>query len=1061
MDQAGSVAPERTGDDPNLGCDVFISYAREDRPFVGRLHDALSADGRQAWVDWEGIPASAKWMAEVRSAIDAAQAFCFVISPDSVESAVCREEAAHAAASSKRIVPVLVRSVDDGLVPEPVAVHNWIDFSDRRHFDEAFQTLVDAIAVDPDWTRTHTRLLVRAKEWDQADRDRAGLLRGADLTAAESWLASAEGKDLRPTTLQTAYMLASRKAATRRQRAAIGVIAGVLAMALALSTFALVQAHTAERQRAEALQARAQAVSEASIARSRELAGASQGNLAVDPELSLLLAIEAADASHTQQAESALRNALNASLVRVAYRHSGSVWSVAASDDGSLIAGGWDDGTVVVLDAKTGKLTESVRAGPPGHGVELVAFGPPGILMTAVSRDRTYRSNRVTATVWDLKTGKALMSAPHRRRFQPARFNADELLDWGPRISSDGRRLVTVVGPTATVWDTASGRVVTSVRQSGQILGIDLSPNGKLLATAGKDGTVGVWSVPAGHQVGLLRPRWRGSSAHERPWAGVVAFNPAGDTLMVGTYGLDSYRVGSWRHRVVSQVWDQGHPRFPGLRGMSRGTTYRTPVDFIDYAGDNLLVAHDGRLTTVDPNTGRRSRTVGLAPELVSPEAGRSPNGVAVNADQVTIRPRYGQVAAQLLQKDYFTQIAFAGRSHMVTGDDSGALKLWQTTPPTRTVHIEQPAEASLSNDGDTLTVAGQDGVVSIIDTTTLTVRARLAAGATCHTNCYGTRFSASGDGQVVVTSADETSGATFDDTVVRSWDGADGHLLFQSHISPTAFSEAVVSDDGSTVAIDHRHAVVILDSRTGHLLRTIRVPEAYSWGVALSSDGSRLLTASSRGQTTWFTLRLWDTTTGQRVGERRLDDGRFMTYPDTLAIAPDGRHVLVSYEFRGAGRAIIWDGEANSIVASRRSGLGRDGAVFSPDGTSVAAVTDDVLEVWDTATGALMTTAQGSGNLTNPQFSPGGRLVIAQGDGGYGFAVWDAATGAEVTASPDAYHTCATLDSAGQVITCDISRLTARPCDACGTFDELLALARTRVTREMSPDERAIYLTR
>jgi hypothetical protein len=35
-------------------------------------------------------------MAEVRAAIDEADCFCFVVSPDSVESPVCREEAAHA-----------------------------------------------------------------------------------------------------------------------------------------------------------------------------------------------------------------------------------------------------------------------------------------------------------------------------------------------------------------------------------------------------------------------------------------------------------------------------------------------------------------------------------------------------------------------------------------------------------------------------------------------------------------------------------------------------------------------------------------------------------------------------------------------------------------------------------------------------------------------------------------------------------------------------------------------------------------------------------------------------
>jgi len=39
--------------------DVVISYAREDRRFVQRVHDALANQGRESWGDREGIAASA------------------------------------------------------------------------------------------------------------------------------------------------------------------------------------------------------------------------------------------------------------------------------------------------------------------------------------------------------------------------------------------------------------------------------------------------------------------------------------------------------------------------------------------------------------------------------------------------------------------------------------------------------------------------------------------------------------------------------------------------------------------------------------------------------------------------------------------------------------------------------------------------------------------------------------------------------------------------------------------------------------------------------------------
>ena len=36
--------------------DVFISYSRKDGDFARRLTNALTASGRDVWVDWEDIP---------------------------------------------------------------------------------------------------------------------------------------------------------------------------------------------------------------------------------------------------------------------------------------------------------------------------------------------------------------------------------------------------------------------------------------------------------------------------------------------------------------------------------------------------------------------------------------------------------------------------------------------------------------------------------------------------------------------------------------------------------------------------------------------------------------------------------------------------------------------------------------------------------------------------------------------------------------------------------------------------------------------------------------------
>ena len=64
--------------------DLFISYSRKDKEFVRALHTALTAQGHSAWVDWEDIPLTADWLKEIYEAIEAADTFVFVISPDSV-----------------------------------------------------------------------------------------------------------------------------------------------------------------------------------------------------------------------------------------------------------------------------------------------------------------------------------------------------------------------------------------------------------------------------------------------------------------------------------------------------------------------------------------------------------------------------------------------------------------------------------------------------------------------------------------------------------------------------------------------------------------------------------------------------------------------------------------------------------------------------------------------------------------------------------------------------------------------------------------------------------------
>ena len=268
-----------------------------------RLRSALEAAGWVVWVDEDDIPPAAEWRDELAAGIRTAHTFVFVLSPDSVASEYCQWELAQAVSLGKRLIPVVIRPVDEP--PEELAARQYVFMREQDDFDQSFKTLDTAIRTDLEWVREHRLWLLAALRWATQDRDRSLLLRGRDLKAAEAWLArQGERTEPRPTQLQTEFLLASRAWETRHVRIIAGAVMVALAVSSALGVVALLQRNDARNQ--------------AAIARSRELALSSTSQLSIDPERSLLLATEAVDAAPTAEADGALRRAVFSSRVRVA-----------------------------------------------------------------------------------------------------------------------------------------------------------------------------------------------------------------------------------------------------------------------------------------------------------------------------------------------------------------------------------------------------------------------------------------------------------------------------------------------------------------------------------------------------------------------------------------------------------------------------------------------------------------------------------------------------------------------------------------------------------------------
>jgi WD40 repeat protein len=288
---------------------VFISYSRKDIAPVRRMHAALAAREHQTWVDWEGIPPTAEWMREIRGAVDAAQAFAFVLSPDSLASRVCREELEHAVAQGKRLIPVVCRDVVASEVPEPLARLNWVYCREQDDFEAAMNLLVQAVDTDLQHVQTHTQLLLRAVDWEGRGQDSSLTLRGAALSAAERWLAEGAAQTPRPTALQTRYILQSRRTADRRRLSLLGAAGAALVVVAVLGVATFIERRNAARQQTLAIAGRLAA--DADLVREQSALGMPGQTL----ERSLLLAAESArqlDAvgATALQTDRALRRAL-------------------------------------------------------------------------------------------------------------------------------------------------------------------------------------------------------------------------------------------------------------------------------------------------------------------------------------------------------------------------------------------------------------------------------------------------------------------------------------------------------------------------------------------------------------------------------------------------------------------------------------------------------------------------------------------------------------------------------------------------------------------------------
>jgi WD40 repeat protein len=886
-----------------------MSYSHLDRPFAVRLHQALIGAGKDVWLDEEDILPASKWAKDLKDAIEGADSFVVVITPDWAASAECRKELEHAATLDKRIIPLNLRATPLEQLPDALRAQQFVP--PRGGFEDDFEAsvrlLTAAIETDSEWVRQHTRWAKKAFEWEEHGRDRSFLLSGSELAASEQYLAQATGKHPEPGERQSAFVLASRQGATLRQRRLLGGVSVALVVALVLGGLALIQWR--------------QAVANQHTAQSRQIAAESETALNSDPELSTLLALQALKVRPTAQAEAALRDALPQLQVLRTLPGATTMEAATFSPNGKEVLTADLDGNVVLWNTSTGAPLRA-RRDPQGRSIVTVAFNATGTEFLTASLDGSYGA----ATIWNAATDR-----PVRQLLEPAGDMADSA-SFNPELnqvafSPDGREVVTAGGDAARVWSVATGQVLQTLQPAGHaaVSNATFSPDGnEVVITAGT--TAQVWNLGTGRQQ-------------------LTVTEPGGARLTTTAFSPDGSQIVTAGADGTARVWNAVTGLLEQVMIESGGAVLNG-ASFSPDGSEVVTASDNGTATTWNVRTGARLLVLrGHRGPVFAASFSRDGTKVVTASEDGTAKvwdafPAGTQrVLADPAGAPFYDVAANQQGTQIVAVTGTGAADQWDTSRG-HLVHRFVVASGGWINgvdfspDGKEVVTAGEaDGAARVWSA--VTGRQRLVMRDPSSAAMYTASFSPNGK-EIVTASGDGTariwSAATGKELVLITEPRSGGlGVVFSASFGPHGDDVVTSSLDGS---------VRIWSATTGKQLRVMTEPgRAAVITAAFNPSGSEVVTASADGS-----ARIWSTATGSQLQELSEPGGASIY---SAAFNRSGSEVVTS---SADGSARIWSAATGDQLTVFTTGFEARDSVFSPDGSAVVSTTfGGIAVIWST----------------------------------------------------------------------------------------------------------------
>lgn len=596
------------------------------------------------------------------------------------------------------------------------------------------------------------------------------------------------------------------------------------------------------------------------------------------------------------------------------------------------------------------------------------------------------------------------------------------------QFSPDGTRIASIGIDGAKIWDSSTYQLLLTLPVEEDLTygpAVAFSPDGKRLAVAVNSGVI-VWDAITGQKQFSFDGDVRGSPNNEMAH---ISFSPDGHRLVVAN--MDG----------TPKVWDIAERiELFSLIGHTR------PCDGIAYSPDGRLIATGddaGIIKVWDSTSGKELFTLTHSGNIHSVAFSPDSKSLASASEDGTLKVWNSATRDTILSlrgTSGLYGVAFMpdGKQLVAAGQD-GTVRAWDVVSGSQLLTLSgntsTVTSVAISPDGKRIASSGYDGTVKIWDA---------SPGRELHTMKGHTDVV----WDVAFSYIDSIAwlGSVSADGTAKLWDPATGQaemILSQND----GLTSLAFSPNGEQLATGSAGGNVILwDIHTSQSVMTLSVHTDLVFHLAFSPDGGRLITSSWDG-----TAKLLDLALGREL----------LSFPDQwsgVAFSSDGKQV-----FTGGidGYVHLWDASTGQEVRKYSEG-NQDvyGIAVGPDGSLLAVGQQDgTITLWDVASGTKLRVLSGHAGLINQlAFSPDGTLLASASFDRLA-KVWDVATGEEllslygntgnvfgVSFNPDGQY-LATAGADGTVRTYSLR------------LEELVALARSRVTRPLTSEECRKYL--